>query len=89
MSDLTNKVALVTGASRGIGKAIAIALAAAGADVAVNYRSRQNEAEETRAQIQKLGRRAIAVQADVSLAADVARLVAAVEAQLGPVAILA
>lgn len=85
---LTNKIALVTGGSRGIGKAIAVALAEAGADVAVNYRSRQNEAEETCAEIRKLGRRAVAVQADVSLAADVARLVAAVEAQLGPVAIL-
>ncbi len=87
-NDLTNKIALVTGGSRGIGKAIAIALAQAGADVAVNYRSRQEEADETCAEIQKSGRRAIAVQADVSLAADVARLVAAVEAELGPVAIL-
>lgn len=85
---LTNKIALVTGASRGIGRAIAIGLAQAGADVAVNCRSRQNEAEETCAEIQKLGRRAVVAQADVSLAADVARLVATVEAELGPVAVL-
>lgn len=85
---LTNKIALVTGASRGIGRAIAIALAAAGADVAINYRSRENEADETCAEIRKLGRRAVTVQADVSLAADVTRLVAAVETQLGSVEIL-
>ena len=86
--DLTGKVALVTGASRGIGKAIAIALASAGADVAVNYRSRHREAHETCAEIEKLSRRSVAMKADVSVAADVGRLVTTVEAELGPVAIL-
>lgn len=86
--DITAKVALVTGASRGIGRAIAVALAAAGADVAVNYRSREKDASQTAAEIRRRGRRAIAVQADVSVAAKVAGLVAAVEAELGPVAIL-
>ena len=59
-------MALVTGASRGIGRAIAVGLAAAGADVAVNYRKEKAAAEEVCAEIRGLGRRAIAVQADVS-----------------------
>jgi len=85
---LVNKTALVTGASRGIGKAIAIAFAEAGANVAVNYRERKKEAEETVAAIKKLGRKAVAIQADVSQAKDVAALIAAVEKQLGPIDIL-
>jgi 3-oxoacyl-[acyl-carrier protein] reductase len=88
MSELAAKVALVTGASRGIGRAIAVALARAGADVAVNYRSRQDAARETAAQVAALGRRSLVVAADVSLAAEVTRLVAAVEAGLGSVDIL-
>jgi len=84
LDNLTGRVALVTGGNRGIGRAIAVALAGAGADVAVNYRVRENEAEETCAQIQELGRRAIAVKADVSVAAEVTRLVATVEVELGP-----
>jgi len=86
--DLTGKVALVTGASRGIGGAIAVALAQAGADVAVNYRFREHDAMEVCAEIESLGRRAVAVAADVSVAAEVARLVETVEAKLGPVGIL-
>lgn len=88
LDELTGKVALVTGASRGIGKAIAIALARAGADVAVNYRSRADEAHDTCLAIEQLGRRSIAVPADVSDSIEVNRLVSNVETELGPVAIL-
>ncbi len=85
---IRNRVALVTGASRGIGRAIAVALAGAGADVAVNYRKEQAAAEEVCAEIRQLGRRAIPVQADVSLSGEVERLVSAVENGLGPVEIV-
>jgi 3-oxoacyl-[acyl-carrier protein] reductase len=88
LDNLTGKVALVTGGSRGIGRATALALAAAGVHVAVNYRAREKDARETCAEIEKGGRRAVAVRADVSVSADVGRLVATVEDELGPVAIL-
>lgn len=67
---LQGKTALVTGASRGIGRAIAIALAEAGADVAVNYAGSEKAAEEVVARIEALGRRAFKVQADVSSSAQ-------------------
>ena len=88
MSQLLNHIALVTGASRGIGRSIASALATAGADIAVNYRKQQAAAAEVCCEIQRLGRRAIPVQADVSLSLDVERLVSFVERGLGPVDIL-
>ena len=80
--DLTGKVALVTGASRGIGRAIAIALAKTGAHVAINYRSRHKDANETCAEIETLARHSVAVKADVSSAAEVGIPVATVEATL-------
>ena len=86
--ELAGKVALVTGASRGIGKSIAVALAAAGADVAVNYRNREAAARATCAEIEALGRRAIPVAADVSVAAQVGQLVDSVARELGPVSVL-
>jgi len=87
-SVLWSKVALVTGASRGIGKAIAIALADAGAHVAVNYRERSQEADATLREIHRLGGKAAAFQADVSLSVAVTDLVRCVERALGPIDIL-
>jgi 3-oxoacyl-[acyl-carrier protein] reductase len=85
---LTGKIALVTGASRGIGSAAAISLARAGCDVAVNYVRSQQEALAVTQTIQQLGRRALAVQADVSAQTDVDRMMAAVRGELGEVDIL-
>jgi 3-oxoacyl-[acyl-carrier protein] reductase len=87
-TSLEGRVALVTGGGRGIGKAIALALAAAGCDVAVNYVSREAEARATADAIQATGRRALVVRGDVSKSADVTALVAAVESGLGPVDVL-
>ncbi len=84
----TSRIALVTGASRGIGRAVAIALAEAGAGVAVNYRSRTDEAERTVAAIVQAGARSAAFRADVADARAVAAMVAAVEQALGPIDIL-
>jgi len=85
---LNGKIALVTGASRGIGAACAIALAQAGCAVALNYRERAADAERVRSEIEKLRRRAITVQADASSPEQVNAMVAAVEQQLGAVSVL-
>ena len=86
--DLTGHIALVTGASRGIGAAIAIALAEAGAAVAVNYRERADDADAVVAGIKDMGGRAIAIAADVSQAASIARMVDHAASALGPIDIL-
>jgi len=88
MADLTNCVALVTGASRGIGAGIAVALATAGANVAVNYLDRTDAASAVCGKITTMGRKAIALQADVSIGTEVGRMVAAVEKSLGSIHIL-
>jgi 3-oxoacyl-[acyl-carrier protein] reductase len=88
MDELRGRIALVTGGGRSIGRAISLALAAEGCDVAVNYVGRQADADETVATIRRQGRRAIAVQGDVSRSADAARVVATTESELGPVDIL-
>ena len=88
MCDLKNRVALVTGGSRGIGEAIATALAKAGAAVAVNYRERSQEAAAVVENIQRNGGRAAAIAADVSLAGAVRGMISDVESRLGPIDIL-
>ncbi len=86
--DLIGKVTLVTGGSRGIGRAIAITLAGAGADVAVNFKVNKSAADEVVSTIAKSGRRAVAIQADVSLPEEVATMNAEITAELGDVGIL-
>ena len=86
--EISGRIALVTGASRGIGRAIAVSLAKAGVDVAVNFQFREKEAQEACAEIKSLGRRSLAVQADVSRAEEVSRLVKTIEKELGTISIL-
>ena len=74
--EFINRVALVTGGSRGIGRATALRLARDGADVAISFVTLSAEAEEVVAEVRGLGRRALCVTCDVSKPDDVARLVA-------------
>jgi 3-oxoacyl-[acyl-carrier protein] reductase len=83
-----NKIALVTGASRGIGRGIALELAREGWDVCVNYAHSRQAAEDVVQQIRTMGRRAVAVQADVADSAAVNAMVQTAEAELGPVSLL-
>src|SRR3984957_20726565 len=88
MSELKDRVALVTGGSRGIGKAVVHALARGGAAVAINYRERENDAEAVAEAIRKSGGNAVAFGADVSLSTAVRSMVHDVEERLGPIDIL-
>ncbi len=85
---LTDRVALVTGGSRGIGRAVALALADAGVAVAVNYRERADDARGVVDVIRSAGGRAMAIGADVSRSVEVSAMVAAIARELGPVDVL-
>lgn len=85
---LQNRHVLVTGSSKGIGRAIALRMAADGADVIVNYHSDPEGAEEVRAQIAAMGRRAFAIQADLGSVTEVRRLVAESIERLGRLDVL-
>ena len=85
---LSGKTALVTGASRGIGRAIALALAGAGADVIINYAIREDEARIVCQQVNNLNRRSLPIKADVSLASEVSLLVESAVREIGPISIL-
>ena len=85
---LDGKVALVTGASRGIGRAVALKLASGGAKVAINYAGSQGKAEEVKAEIEKMGGEAILVQANVADSAAVEEMVAKVLEAFGTIDIL-
>jgi len=88
MFSLKGKKALVTGASRGIGKGIALALATQGADVAINYHSSQEEAEKVVSEIKRVGQDSFSLQADVSNSSQVAKMFAEVKNKWGRLDIL-
>ena len=88
MDKLAGKKALITGASRGIGRGCATALAEAGADIVVNFCVQEEAAKETCSLVERLGRRALSVRADVSRASEVDRMIKTVERDLGIIDIL-
>lgn len=88
MQDLKGKVALVTGGSRGIGRHISLLLARRGADLAINYRSRQEDADATIKELEQLGGRAMAVQADLSDMTAARNLIRKVHQEWGRIDIL-
>ena len=87
--EFENRVAVVTGGSRGIGRAIAVQLARGGAHLAISYGSRKETAQEVVREIEALGRRALCLPCDVSRAEDVDALVAGTRDRLGPIELLA
>ena len=88
MTDISGKVALVTGGSRGIGKAIALQLASAGADVAINYSSREEEALEVKKEIEAMGRKAFVIKANVASMEETENMISEVAKELGSLDIL-
>jgi 3-oxoacyl-[acyl-carrier protein] reductase len=88
MHDLKGRTALVTGGSRGIGSAIALSLATAGADVVVNFLTHATEAQAVESKILQLGRRCVCIQADVSVASEVERLGAEAQKSVGTIDVL-
>ncbi|MEJ2689534.1 MAG: 3-oxoacyl-ACP reductase FabG [Deltaproteobacteria bacterium] len=86
--ELKGRIALVTGASRGIGREIAVVLGRKGADVAVSYHTNAQAAQEVCSRIRQLGRRAVAVRADIARASDIDQMVEMIHTELGPITIL-
>jgi pteridine reductase len=84
----STRVALVTGAAKRLGRAVALRLAAEGADVVIHYRSSERDARETALEIEKLGRRAAAISADLAQIAEIRRLFAETARQFGRLDIL-
>jgi 3-oxoacyl-[acyl-carrier protein] reductase len=88
IDEIKGKVALVTGASRGIGRAIAVALAKKGLNVAVNYVSRTDQATRTAELVADCGVKSLTIKADVSLSSEVSEMIRAIERELGSVSVL-
>ena len=87
-TDLTDRRALITGASRGVGAALADILARRGVDLALNYRDKRARAETVAERIESLGRRAVLVQADITVPEDVARMFGEIHAAFGGLELL-
>jgi pteridine reductase len=88
LGSLLNRVALVTGSGKRLGRAVAIGLAEQGADVVIHYRSSETEAREAVAEIEKLGRRSVALQADFAQVSELPQLFQKVQANFGRLDIL-